>query len=75
MNIKILSEEYIKQRLAETVIKINRVKRIKASEREIQLAEAERAVWKRVLHHVRNGEMMTIDDDDRIEWHVNAPSA
>ncbi len=75
MNIKILSEEYIKQRLAETVIKINRVKRIKTSEREIQLAEAERAVWKRVLHHVRNGEMMTIDDDDRIEWHVNAPSA
>ena len=75
MNIKILSEEYIKQRLAETVIKINRVKRIKTSEREIQLAEAERAVWKRVLHHVRNGEMMTIDDDNRIEWHVNAPSA
>lgn len=75
MNIQLLSEEYIKQRLAETVIKINRVKRIKASEREIQLAEAERAVWKRVFHHVRNGEMMTIDDDDRIEWHVNAPSA
>lgn len=70
-----LSEEDVKNRLAETGRKIHRGERIKASNHEIELAEAEKAVWKRVLYHIKNGAIMTIDDDDRIEWHVDAPTA
>ena len=72
---RILSEEDVQQRLDETVMKINRVRRIKASKRDIQLAEAEKAVWKRILYHIKNGEMITLDDEDRIEWHIDAPTA
>ena len=75
MSVRILSEEDVQQRLDETVMKINRVRRIKASKRDIQLAEAEKAVWKRILYHIKNGEMITLDDEDRIEWHIDAPTA
>ena len=72
---RILSEEDVRKRIAETVGKINSVKRIKASNRQLELVEAEKSVWRRVLYHIKNGEMMTIDDEDRIEWHVDAPAA
>lgn len=75
MSVRILSEEDVQQRLDETVKKINRVRRIKASKHDIKLAEAEKAVWKRVLYHIKNGEMITLDDEDRIEWHIDAPTA
>lgn len=75
MSMRILSENDVQERLAETVSKIHRAKRMKASSHEVALAEAEKAIWKRVLSHIKNGEMITLDDEDRIEWHIDAPTA
>ena len=75
MSMRILSDEDAQKRLTESVRKINRVKRMRASKHEIKLAEAEKAVWNRILCHIQNGEMITLDDEDRIEWHVDAPTA
>jgi hypothetical protein len=75
MSMRIISEEDAQERLTESVRKIKRVKRMRASKHEIKLAEAEKAVWNRVLYHIKNGEMITLDDEDRIELHVDVPTA
>ena len=75
MSMRILSEEDVRKRLAETEIKINRVKRIKAPGMQIKLAKAEKATWKRMLHHIKNGEIITLDDENRIQWHIDAGNA
>ena len=75
MSMRILSEEDVKERLAETEIKINHVKRIKAPDMQIKLAKTEKAIWKRMLHHIKNGEIITLDDENRIQWHVDAGNA
>jgi len=75
MSMRILSEEDVLQKLEETVKKINHVKRIRASKRDIGLANAEKDVWERVLYHIRNGEIITLDDENRLQWHINASYA
>ncbi len=75
MIIRILSEEDAKKRLAEAVRKIHRAKRIKASGNEIETAKAEKAIWDRILYHIKNGEIVTLDDEDRLKWHIDAPTA
>lgn len=75
MTIRILSEEDVQKRLAEAVRKIHRAKKNQASNTEIATAEAEKAIWKRMLHHIKNGEIITLDDEDRLQWHIDAPTA
>ena len=75
MTMRILSEEDVQKRFAEAVRKIHRAERIQASNTEIAKAKAEKAVWKRILYHIKNGEIITLDDEDRLEWHIDAPTA
>ena len=75
MTMRILSEEDVQKRLAEAVRKIHRVERIHASNTEIEMAKAEKAIWERALYHIKNGEILTLDDEDRIQWHIDAPTA
>jgi hypothetical protein len=69
---RILSEEDVQARLAEAVRKIQRMERIKASNIEIAKVKAEKAIWERMLDHIKNGEFITLDDDDTLQWHTNA---
>jgi hypothetical protein len=72
---RILSEEEVQKRLAESVRKINRSEKNKASDTEIAKAKAEKAVWERMLYHIKNGEIITLDDEDRLQWHYDATTA
>ena len=75
MTMRILSEEDVQKRLAEAVRKIQRVERIQASNTQIEMAKAEKAIWERILYHIKNGEIVTLDDEDRLQWHIDAPTA
>ena len=52
MTMRILSEEDVQKRLAEEVRKIHHAKRIQASNTEIEMAEAKKAIWERILYHL-----------------------
>ncbi len=75
MTMRILSEEDVQKRLAEAVRKIHLAKNNQASNTEIAIAKAEKAIWNRALYHIKNGEIITLDDENRIQWHIDAPTA
>jgi len=72
MNIIILTEEDVQNRVDDAIKKIHNAKKIKASNIEIAKAKAEKAIWKRILYHIKKGEFITLDDENRLEWHINA---
>lgn len=72
MNIIILTEEDVQNRVDDAIKKIHNAKKIKASNSEIEKAKAEKAIWKRILYHIKKGEFITLDDENRLEWHINA---
>jgi len=37
--------------------------------------EASKAIWERILHHVKKGQIVTLDEDERIQLHFDVPRA
>ena len=71
---RILEVKEVKFKIEDAKLKLQRAIDNKALDHEIEMIEAEKAIWERVLHHVKNGEMITLDGDT-IHWHVDVPTA
>ena len=75
MKLRMLEVDEVRSRIDGIETKIAILRREKSRGREIGTAEAEKAVWERVLHHIARGQIITVDDEGRIHWHKDAPTA
>lgn len=72
---RMLEAKEVKMKIDKEKLNLKRAIDNRVSQDEIEYIEAKKAVWERVMHHIKKGEIVTLDEQDRICWHVNVPRA
>ena len=65
---RILTKDKCEEELARSIKELSIYKKEKAPKEKINYSEAKVAIWKRVLFHVNNCEIITINDKQEIHW-------
>ena len=70
-----LEQKEVIKMIAKIDREIARMERKGGNQDEIEYTQARKTVWERILFHLNNDEIITIDEQDRITWHKDAPIA
>jgi len=65
---RILTKDKCEEELARSIKELSIYKKEKAPKEKINYSKAKVAIWERVLFHVNNGEIITINDKQEIHW-------
>jgi len=75
MPVRMLEAKEVEAKIDKEKLNLKRAIDNRVSREEINHIEARKAVWERVMHHIKKGEIVTLDENDRICRHINVPRA